>query len=169
MTPPFSKARTEVVSSAKSSRLRGLSEGRAPVTTTRASCATALGWGDCGALAEGEPLERPMSTAEATQSVPCALGAWATHHWIRKCGGREEPSTRRFERQLIFAGRAAAGHSTNVLADGQSASNVLGLDYRGRRTANSEIAKPRAAPRKTSEGKWDWVVTREKLMREAAP
>jgi len=33
-----------------------------------------LGRGDCGELAEGEPFERLMSTAEATQIVPRALG-----------------------------------------------------------------------------------------------
>jgi hypothetical protein len=42
---------------------------------------------------------------------------------------------------------------TYCLYEGASAGNVLCADYRCRRTENSEIAKPRVAPRKTSEGK----------------
>jgi hypothetical protein len=55
---------------------------------------------------------------------------------------------------FLQAGLSAAIVQTYCLYEGASAGNVLCADYRGRRTENSEIVKPRAAPRNTSEGKW---------------
>jgi hypothetical protein len=155
MTPPFSKTRTEVVSSAKSSRLRVLSEGRAPVATTRASCATALRWGDGVALAEGEPFERPMSTAEATQIVPCALGLGQRSCEFEKVEAvKNRPRDGSNDNLFLQAELLVAIVQTYWLYEGASAGNVLCADYRCRRTENSEIVKPRAAPRNTSDGKW---------------